>query len=665
MSRVSANIPRTTTMQSMSTLLSNLRRTQKHLFDAQNQIQTGLVVAKPSDAPSKTSAILLLQTTLEARAQQKLNLAYATSILANVDHALADTTDILQEAQSIGSSQIGIGSTSDTRKNQATVIDGQIRALVDIANRQHQGVSLFGGNFTPSFGSVTSGGKLFVFDDQLGGVRYAGTTQNIQGDLGFDEPADINSNGHEAFTALSARVVGDRDLNPLTTASTRLADLNGARGLGVSVGAMQVTVNGVPVNVDLTTAQTMGDVVTRLNEAINTIDPGAGALSITANGFELTAGAGDTISMSDSLTGTTAADLGLVMSASGATVAGGDVNPRLSLHTNLTALGVSVDTGSGLKVSQGGVTKVLSLNGAVTVQDLVNRMTALNLGLRMEISPDGSGLQVLSEVSGPAFSIGEVNGGSTATDLGIRTFARSTKLDELNFGIGIHRTTGQDDFVVRLHDGNSFNVNLDGATTIGGVIDRVRSAAELALGAGNVGNPGDAGTLFNIGLALDGNGLSLEDGTAGGFDFKVEMLGTSLAAQDLGILKNSGSATSLVGNDVAQVRVEGVFTHMIHLRDALMKDDSRGITLATSALGEDVNRVTRVHADVGVKAKLVDDQTERSESMKLSEETMLSDLREAEMSEVLTRYTQLQQQLEASLRVGAQSLQLSLLDFLR
>ncbi|NJL31867.1 MAG: hypothetical protein HC898_09675 [Phycisphaerales bacterium] len=590
MSRISTNIPRTTTMQSMNTLLSNLRRTQKNLFDAQNQVQTGLLVAKPSDAPSKTSAILLLQATLEARAQQKLNLAYASSIMANVDHALADTTDILQEAQSIGSSQIGIGSSSDTRKNQATVIDGQITALVDIANRQHQGVSLFGGNFTPGAPGSLTGDRLFVFDSQLGGVRYSGTIENLKGDLGFDEPVGINSNGHEAFTAMSARVVGDRDLDPLATANTRLEDLNGARGLGVTTGALELTVNGVMTSVDLTTAQTMGDVMTRLNDAINQLDPAAGALSITAQGFTLTASAGYTISMNDTLTGTTAADLGLAISAAGASVAGGDVDPRLSLFTSLTALGVSVDTAGGLKVSQGGLTKTLDLTGATTVQDLINRMTALDMGLRMGISPDGSGLQLISEISGPAFSIGEVAGGTTATDLGIRSFSRSTTLDELNFGIGIHRTAGEDDFRVSLHDGSSFDVNLDGAISIGDVIDKVRNAAEIALGAGNVGSPGDAGTLFNIGLALDGNGLAFEDGTAGGQNFRISALGTSLAASDLGILKDVSSGSNLVGDDVAKVRVEGVFTHMINLRDALVKDDSRGITLATAALGEDVSR---------------------------------------------------------------------------
>jgi len=47
------------------------------------------------------------------------------------------------------------------------------------------------------------------------------------------------------------------------------------------------------------------------------------------------------------------------------------------------------------------------------------------------------------------------------------------------------------------------------------------------------------------------------------------------------------------------------------------------------------------------------------------EKTTLSDLQDADLTEVITRFTQLQTQLQASLRVGAQNLQLSLLDFLR
>ena len=44
---------------------------------------------------------------------------------------------------------------------------------------------------------------------------------------------------------------------------------------------------------------------------------------------------------------------------------------------------------------------------------------------------------------------------------------------------------------------------------------------------------------------------------------------------------------------------------------------------------------------------------------------MLSQLQDADLTEVLTRFQQLQLQLQASLQVGSANQQLSLLDFLR
>lgn len=662
MSRISAFNPRTTSLQMSDALLSALRRTQKGLLEAQNQIATGQEVSRPSDAPAKASAILLLQRALEAREQYLKNLTFSQTILNNVDQALSDASDLVMEARSIGSSQIGIGSTTDTRKNQASVIDGMIRSLLDIANRSSQGVSLFGGSTT--LGGGDTGQPIFVFRDDLGGIRYLGSTENLQADLGLDEPLGVNSNGRDAFGALSVRVLGDRDLDPQLTVDTFLEDLNGAQRVGVRLGVLRVQVNASAVDVDLSGAQTVGDVLTRINAAIAGIDPGAGSLGISGSAFELTANAGYTITISDVGTGRTAGDLGIAITASGGSQSGLDVDPRLTSRTRLAALGVSVDWASGLKITQGAITKVADFSSATTVQDLMNVIDALDLGLRLQINETGTGLNLVSDLSGPAFSVGEVAGGTTATDLGLRTFNRSTRLSDLNFGLGVSRVSGQDDFAIELHDGTRFSVNIDTAQTVGDVIDLIRSAAEAVLGVGNVGWPGQVGTLFNVGLAPDGNGLYMEDNTAGAGDFRVVQLGTSLAATDLGIYRNAQGGSVLAGTDVAKVRVEGVFTHLIALRDALVGDDSRGITLATSALERDVELLAQARADVGVRARRIQQQIERSEQMKLAEQTMLSELRDTDMTAVLVRYSLLQQQLEAGLRMGAQYMQLSLLDFL-
>jgi flagellar hook-associated protein 3 FlgL len=647
---------RTTTLMSSNQLLASLRRTQSDMLDKQIAISTGLQVTKPSDAPSDTSAIQKLQAKLEARDQHDGNLDFAIGILNNTDQGLGDALNIALNAKSVASSQIGLGSSKEERANQSLVIDAQIQGLLEVANRAVQDISLFGGRQANA-----TRGRVFV--ETLGGIRYIGASENIEGDVGLDRPLAFNSNGQEAFGALSARVKSINDLDPQATTGTSLRDLNGAQAFGIRLGSIQVTTNATAVTVDLTTADTLGDVVTRINNAINSVNPAAGAITTAGSGLSLTANAGHTIAITDIGTSETAADLGAVISAAGSTVAGGDLDPQLTPLSSLAALGVAVDLVSGLKITQGNQTRIADFSASTTIQDMINVVEQLDLGVKLEINQDATSLNLVSQVSGIELSVGENAGGTTATDLGLRTFGPATQLTDFNLGLGIHSVTGADDFSFNLHDGTSFNVNIDGVNTVAELITTIQTAAT---GAGlTIGAPGTGGTDFNIGLAPDGNGLWFEDGTAGVSNFRVQQLGLSLAATDLGIYKNVGAGGTLAGDDVTKVEVDGILTHMIKLRDSLVNNDSRGITFAGEGLERDIDNLARIRADVGVRSQRVEQQKDRSAEMKIAEQVFLSELRDADLAEVITRFTQLQQQLQATLQVGSQNLQLSLLNFLR
>lgn len=654
MSTIGSISTRTTTLLSSNRLLSALRRTQAEMLASQNQISSGKTVLKPSDAPAKVAAILLVQRQLAAREQSDRNLQHASAILDNTDQALKDATDLLIDARSVASSQVGVGSNTDTRRNQAAVVDAQVQSLIDIANRKFQDISLFGGAHNPA-------ANQGVFVSAFGGVRYTGTRTNLAGDVGLRDPLSYNTNGIDAFNALSSRVKSLIDLDPQATADTRLQDIRGAQGEGFQKGSVVVTIDGSDVAVDLTDAQTLGDVVTRVNDAIGKIDGAAGSLAIAGSGFALTAATGHTIAIGETSDGRSAADLGLKLTATDATVAGGDLDPRLTMATSLAALGVSVDWTSGISITQGNQTKVLDLGSARTVQDLVNAVDKLDLGLRLEINDDATSLNLSSEVSGVELSIGE-NGGSTASDLGLRTLDLGTSLADFNNGLGVSNPPG-DDFQIQLHNGATFRVNIDAASNVGDVIAAIRTAATTA--GLRVGAPGAAGTDLNIGLASTGNGLALEDGTSGAAEFKVVQLGESLAADNLGIYTNAGSGSTIQGKDNSKVQVDSVFSHLIALRNSLEGDDARGITLAGGALEKDIDTLARVRADIGVRAQRVQQQQQRSADLKITEQSMLSDLQDSDLSAVITKFTQLQQQMEASLKVGAQMLQQSLMDFLR
>ncbi|MEM9790694.1 MAG: flagellin [Planctomycetota bacterium] len=639
--------PRTTLLLTGNTLTSNLLRTQNDLFQAEQQIQTGKQINKPSDAPGQISTLNALNQQIEAREQYTQNLTFAQGLLTFADQSLADATDILIEAQSTASSQVGVGSDADTREAMAFVVDEQLAGLIEAANRQFNGISLFGGDN----GAAASGD---VFVEFLGGVRYLGGDESLNVDIGSSYDQALNANGIDAFGALSSRVEGTVDLDPQATDGVRLAEIEGADGRGFRAGTIEVTVNGTAATVDLTTADTLGDVVTRINDAIDGIDPAAGSIAVAGTGFTLTAAAGSTIAIADVQSGNAALDLGLDgTTATGAAVAGSDLRVKLTELTNLADLGATIDFASGLTITQGLTTKTADFSAATTIQDLQNVIDELDLGLRLEINDDGDGLNLFSEVSGIELSVGE-NGGTTANDLGIATFGNDTQLADFRDGLGIETVDG-DDLSFTLHDGTAFSVDISGVLTVSELVTAIQTAADAATAA-----PGD----LTVALATTGTGLVFTDSTAGANDFFIENAGLSDAAAQLGITGNAGTGATITSTDQATVKVDSAFTALIDLSTALRADDALGITLAGGKVEDRLDGVVNARALVGVESRRVQDLLDRSADMDIADKQLRSLIEDADLTEVISRYTQLETQLQASLQVGAISNQLSLLDFL-
>ncbi len=649
-------ISRTSTLLNSQTALARLQETQRDLYETQEQITTGRAINRPSDAAAKVSSVLYLEQRLAEREQQQRNLQTASNYLNFADQGLAEAKDILVEAQSLASSQVGVGSDAETREAQAVVVDAQVNALMEIANRQFNGLSVFGG----SNGAAPS---ERVFEEFLGGVRYRGTGENLVADVGGFENQPFTANGVDAFGALSGRVKSTIDYDPAASAATNLRDLDGTLGEGIRPGSIQLTINGTVYGVDLNTADTLGDVVTRINDAITTNAPGAGSVALTATGFALTGNGGNTVALSDPTGGQTATDLGIdgLSSTGGVPVAGADVNVRLTETTPLAVLGPAIDFASGLVIQHGAETRTVDLSTATTVQDLQNTIADLDLGLRVEINADGTALDLVTEVAGISLSVGE-NGGTTAEDLGWRTLGSATQLADFRSGLGVETKPGEDDARFTLQDGTTFDVNLDTAGTVQDVLNLINTAA-VSAGATIGTGPGQ----FSASLATTGNGIVLTDNTAGAGDFVVEELNQSRAVQHLGfgLENNAGAGNTLTSEDRAAARVENMFTHLIDLRSALRNDDTTGITLAGGFLEDDIESATSARAVVGVQAKRLEDTRARAEDQELTEQGMLSELKDADLTEVITRYQQLQLQLEAALQTTAQVQQLSLLDFLR
>jgi len=101
------------------------------------------------------------------------------------------------------------------------------------------------------------------------------------------------------------------------------------------------------------------------------------------------------------------------------------------------------------------------------------------------------------------------------------------------------------------------------------------------------------------------------------------------------------------------------------LREGLATNDTDLITEAGSLLNQDASDAASARAQMGIRSQRVARQLARLEDQELATQTILSDLRDADFNEVVSRFAQLQEQLQATMLAGQQSLSLSLLDFLR
>lgn len=205
--------------------------------------------------------------------------------------------------------------------------------------------------------------------------------------------------------------------------------------------------------------------------------------------------------------------------------------------------GTTLDLASGLRVVNGGETHVLTFEQAETVEDLLNTINSSKAGLHAEINGAGTGISIRSKLSGSDFQIGE-NGGQTATQLGVRTFGRDTRLNDLNYGIGV--TTGQGfklpvgegpDFRITVQGSTSFDIDLTGSETLADVVTAINAAAGPDVTASLPNPPGNVIRLVNNTLPT-------------GTDFTITPFSGSQAARYLGLVPDGEAAFTTSANTI-------------------------------------------------------------------------------------------------------------------
>lgn len=678
------NLSRAPNLLMMQSALANINRTNLALFKVSQQLSTGLAVATPSDDPVKAAAIGVVDDRIDRSNQLKRNLAHASSALETADSALQEATDLATEARSIALTQGAITSSPVERQQQAVILDQIIQSMLNTASRKGPAGYVFGG-------SITSRQPVQAFGT---GYRFTGEGSGLVTDLEANLAIPITLGGGNPIAARSARVRGSVDLDPQLTNDTRLAEVRGARGLGVTLGSVEYSINGGPrQTLDLSGADSMGDVVTKLTNSLRQYETdntttvlGAGGVSVSGEAIAIDAAPSTTIQFFDQQNGVTAQDLGLaddpVFQFSSSLPAGAALDPELTWRSPISALAGVTGALGAIKINNVGRTATIDLSTARTLEDIKNSIESANLGVRVAINADGTGIDVLNDVSaarGQGMSIEEVTGNdSTATRLGIRSMTEATAIADFNDGRGVQIIDGAVNPVTGLPDASldaDFQITLgDPAPTVISVnlraqdmlnvqtlLARINSEAGTQLAAAGL-----PATAFEARLSDGGNGLYLaQDSTFTG-NIGVTARNNSPAAEQLGLLGGTYDAGlhTFVGADPATVRVESVFTHLIDLRDALRANDVSGITVAGEGLERVLSNLAETRGLVGGYAQRVDSATTREEDRSVLDQRVRSELADVDFAEASTRFSLLQTQLQAALRVTGASQQQSLLDFL-
>lgn len=339
-----------------------------------------------------------------------------TGVVTTADNALlfggAEVT--AKKEQTLGELVATINAADPTRLRAAISSDGDRLVLTDL----------------------TSGGGTFSVKSTAGGTAAE--------DLGLTGTA---SGGTLTGTRLQAGLKG-----------TLLRTLGGGNGLG-TLGNLQLTDrSGAAATVDLSSAQSLEDVTTLINNAGLGITAG---INSAGTGLSLTDSTGATVSNLIAANGdgtNTATKLGLAANVAANQVTGTDLHRQVVSESTLLSSyngGAGVAKGSFIvtnSAGQQGAVNLTSLN-ASTIGDVISAINGLGIGVTAKINDNGDGIALVDRANGSStLSVREVGSGTAAADLHIKGDAvAGTIQGSTTTTVSVSATDTLDDVVAKIN----------------------------------------------------------------------------------------------------------------------------------------------------------------------------------------------------------------------
>jgi len=634
----------------------NLGRSLESYLQTQMRMSTGRRINKPSDDPIGTQQDMRYRTELAEIAQYQENITSGLSQLTQYDSILGSMKDTISEAYELSVSLSNDSYDANARASAASEAASLFEQMLGLANTQSENRYLFAGFRTGTIPFIAG----------ANGVAFVGDYGRIKSEI--EPSAYVNTNliGSEVLMSSMSTLGEDADLSVGVNAATLLADLHLGDGVDLTSGAIpgHFTVtdenSGTSVDIDISGATTLDDVVTTVNTTLAangisdlTLEYGqsgnnlrwvstpSGEISDVTklsnlhdgNGVDLSEGkivihtADDSIQVEVDLSG--AATIDDVIQAINNTL---DAHPNPAVHNvdaaiNAAGTGIDIVDGNGVPL------------GLVVSEGSESGTTASDLGILGDIDPtlNGTDLEPRTE-----YTIAEAAADqTTATDLGIIGNFYGNKDGETLQPVLTLNTS-----LSLLNNGNGMNL---GEIRISQGMDTVY----LDLGNTIYNTVGDIVNAFNsLGLEItasineDGTGIQVES-TSTDKSLIIDEINDGSTAHDLGIF---GSPD--------------IFGSMLILEDALMNNDQQVIADIIGNLNNGIQSLLNSRASVGSSVIRLETTQSRLSDLEFTYVELLSEVEDADLTELVTQLAMQETSYQSALIASSKIIQPSLLNFL-
>ena len=233
---------RSTSATMMQGLQSNLSRMQK----LQEQLSSGRLVNRPSDAPVATAEAMQFRADLRRTEQYSRNAADGVAWLGTADSALSSSLDMTRRARNLTLDGLNATNNREGRLAMAVEIDSIRDGLLDVANTRYLDRPVFAGNAVTDVAYTPAG----AFAGDAGAVmRSVGAGTSVPVNLSGTEVFGADSDPTQLFAVLAGLSAALRDTDPVAqhaALSAGLANLDVASDRVItSLGAVGARYNRV------------------------------------------------------------------------------------------------------------------------------------------------------------------------------------------------------------------------------------------------------------------------------------------------------------------------------------------------------------------------------------------------------------------------------------